>query len=152
MALSEAKLRELIAADEGQYNHRKSLFEGPPRGKRPRDRRAVRDQIAHQVAGFANADGGVVIFGVEDDQSITGHGYPLDVVDQMLAGPQTRLVPPQAGGYRVVVDGVELLVFEVESAPRAVMVQGDGFPTGSATRRRSSPRTRSTRSRITASS
>ena len=26
------------------------------------------------------------------------------------------------------VDGFELLVFEVESAPRAVMVQGDGFP------------------------
>jgi ATP-dependent DNA helicase RecG len=46
----------------------------------------------------------------------------------MLAVPQARLVPPQPPGYRMVLDGVELLVFEVESAPRAVMVQGDGFP------------------------
>jgi ATP-dependent DNA helicase RecG len=128
MALSETKLRELIAADEGQYHDRKSLFEGSPGQKRPRDRRAVRDQIAEQVAGFANADGGVVIFGVEDDHSITGHSYPADVVDQMLIVPQTRLVPPQVAGYRVALDGSELLVFEVESAPRAVMVQGDGFP------------------------
>jgi ATP-dependent DNA helicase RecG len=128
MTISETKLRELIVSDEGQYHDRKSLFEGPPGQKRPRDRRAVRDQIAEQVAGFANADGGVVIFGVEDDRTITGHGYPADVVDQMLAAPQTRLVPPLPNGYRFPLDGVELLVFEVECAPRAVMVQGDGYP------------------------
>jgi predicted HTH transcriptional regulator len=115
MALSEAKLRELIAADEGQYHDLKSLFDGPPDRKRSRDRRAVRDQIASQVAGFANADGGVVIFGVEDDHRITGHLYSPDVVDQMLLVPQTRLVPPQVGGHRVTIDGFELLVFEVES-------------------------------------
>lgn len=128
MTISETKLRELIAADEGQYHDRKSLFEGPPGKKRPRDRRAVRDQIAEQVAGFANADGGVVIFGIEDDRTISGHAYAVDVIDQMLAVPATRLVPPLVHGYRVVLDGVELLVFEVESAPRAVMVQGNGYP------------------------
>jgi ATP-dependent DNA helicase RecG len=128
MALSEHKLRELIAGDEGQYFDRKSLFEGPSGQKRPRDRRAVRDQIAEQIAGFANADGGVVVFGVEDDHSVTGHAYPSDSVDQMLLVPQTRLVPPQVAGHRVVLDGFELLVFEIESAPRAVMVDGDGFP------------------------
>jgi ATP-dependent DNA helicase RecG len=85
MPLSEAKLRELVASDEGQYHDRKSLFEGPPGGKQPRDRRTVRDQIAEQVAGFANADGGIVIFGVEDDHSITGHGYPPDVIARVLA-------------------------------------------------------------------
>ncbi|HSK00981.1 MAG TPA: ATP-binding protein [Kofleriaceae bacterium] len=128
MAITEAKLRELIAADEGQYHDRKSLFEGPPGRKHTRDRRAVRDQIAEQVAGFANADGGIIVFGVEDDRTITGHTYPVDVVDQMLAVPRARLVPPQPPGYRMVLDGFELLVFEVEPAPRAVMVQGDGFP------------------------
>jgi ATP-dependent DNA helicase RecG len=128
MTISETKLRELISSDEGQYHDRKSLLEGPPGRKRSRDRRAVRDQIAEQVAGFANADGGVVIFGVEDDLTISGHTYPADVVDQMLAVPQTRLVPPLPNGYRFRLDGVELLVFEVECAPRAVMVQGDGYP------------------------
>jgi len=83
--ISDARLRELIATDEGQYHDLKSMYEGPPGQKRVRDRRDVRDQIAEQVAGFANADGGVVIFGVEDDGSITGHGYPRDTLEQMLA-------------------------------------------------------------------
>ena len=48
--------------------------------------------------------------------------YPADVIDQMLAVPQTRWVPPQTVGYRMTLDAFELLVFEVESAVRAVMV------------------------------
>lgn len=128
MPISETKLRELIAGDEGQYFDRKSLFSGPPDQKRPRDRREVRTQIAEQVAGFANADGGVVIFGVEDDRSITGHNFPSDAVDEMLRVPQARLLPPQEAGYRVALDGREILVFDVAASLRAVMVDGNGFP------------------------
>ena len=40
--------------DEGQHFDRKFLFEGPEGTKRTRDRRAVRDQVAEYVAGFAN--------------------------------------------------------------------------------------------------
>src|SRR2546426_11778526 len=90
--ISDERLRELIATDEGQYHDLKSLFEGAPGQKRPRDRREVRDQIADQVAGFANADGGIAIFGVEDDASITGHAYPRDAVEQMLAVPSIRVI------------------------------------------------------------
>jgi len=126
--ISDERLRELIATDEGQYHDLKSLLDGPPGQKGPRDRRDVRDQIAEQVAGFANADGGLAIFGVEDDGSITGHVYPYDAVEQMLAVPSARLIPPQLPGVVRILDGHELLVFEVESAPRAVMVDGNGFP------------------------
>ncbi|MEZ4399112.1 MAG: ATP-binding protein [Kofleriaceae bacterium] len=126
--IDEAKLRTLIAEDEGQYHDRKSLLEGPPGQKRPRDRKAVRDQIAAYVAGFANAEGGVLICGVEDDGTITGHRYPADQIDTMLQVPATRLVPPQPPGRRVVLDGVELLVFEAEMAAVAVQVASDGYP------------------------
>ena len=128
MPVSDERLRALIANDEGQYHDLKSLFEGPAVQKRPRDRRDVRDQIAEQVAGFANADGGVAVFGCEDDGAITGHAYPRDVVEQMLAVPSVRLIPPQLPGVVRMLDGHELLVFEIESAPRAVMVDGNGFP------------------------
>lgn len=69
-----------------------------------------------------------MIFGVEDDASITSHAYPREAVEQMLAVPSARLIPPQLLGAVRVLDGHELLVFEVESAPRAVMVDGNGFP------------------------
>ena len=126
--ISEAKLRELIATDEGQYHERKSLLEGPPTQKKARDRRAVRDQIAEHVAGFANAEGGVLVLGVEDDGAITGHRYPADQIELMLTVPERRLVPSQASGRAVSVDGVEILVFEVEMSTVAVQVQDDGYP------------------------
>lgn len=41
--------------DEGQHFDRKSLYEGEEGAKRPRSRRAVRDQVAEYIAAFANA-------------------------------------------------------------------------------------------------
>jgi ATP-dependent DNA helicase RecG len=123
-----ADLAQLIAQPEGQYFDRKSLWHGPADQRRPRDRRQVRDQIARYVAAFANADGGTLVLGVEDDGAPSGHRYPEDVVDAFLSVPTHRLKPPQEPGRRERVQDHELLVFRVASAPQAVMVTGDGFP------------------------
>ncbi|MDX2055459.1 MAG: ATP-binding protein [Polyangiaceae bacterium] len=113
---------------EGQHFERKSLFKGEPDKKKPRDRKDVRDQIAECVAAFANAEGGVAIFGIEDDASVTGHKYPTDAVDEMLSVPSSRTQPPQANGFRIEHEGKELLVFEVAVADSPVMVTGNGYP------------------------
>ncbi|MEZ4469858.1 MAG: ATP-binding protein [bacterium] len=113
---------------EGSHFERKSLREGDPTRRQPRDRRTVRDQIARYVAGFANAEGGVLLLGVEDDGTLTGHSYPPAVVDQMLQVPVDRLHPPQSPGFRVAHGGFELLVFDVAMASTAVQVVGDGYP------------------------
>ncbi len=124
-----ASLRRLLQSEEGQYFERKSLFEGTPGKKRSRDRRAVRDQTAECVAAFANADGGTLVLGVEDDGSLTGSPYPDDGdLDTLMRVPETRLAPALRPGRIVELDGLKLIVFEVAAAPRAVMVQGDGFP------------------------
>lgn len=64
-------VKPFLNQDEGQHFDRKSLFHGPPGEKQLRDRREVRDQVARYGAGFANAEGGVLILGIEDDHSIT---------------------------------------------------------------------------------
>lgn len=128
MAITEERLRLLIGLDEGQYHDRKSMLEGPPGQKRARDRRQVREQIAEYVAGFANAEGGVLIAGVENDGTLTGHRYPADVIEVMLAVPQIQVIPPQPRGRVVTLDGFELLIFEVEMSAVAVRVEGNGFP------------------------
>lgn len=117
-----------LTQDEGQHFERKSLWEGPPGQKKPRDRRAVRDQIAEYVAAFANAEGGVLLLGIEDDRSLTGHAYPADVVKSLLQVPSSRLLPPQADGFIVTVEGQALLVFHVDASEVPVQVVGDGFP------------------------
>ena len=114
--------------EEGQHFDRKSMFEGPPGRKVSRKRRAVRDQVAEYVASFANAEGGVLILGVEDDGEVTGHDLPADAVAALINTPRERLDPPQAPGFPVVRDGRELLVFEVAVSFVPVQVVGDGFP------------------------
>ena len=114
--------------DEGQHFDRKSLFEGARGAKQLRDRRAVRDQVAEYVAAFANAEGGILILGIEDDRSLTGHRLPADALSSLLATPCARLRPAQPRGFVIAVEGHELIVFDVPAADRPVQVIGNGFP------------------------
>ena len=113
---------------EGQHFDRKSMLEGPPGAKRARDRREMRRQAAEYVAAFANADGGVLLLGVEDDGSVTGHQLPPEAVDALLAAPRTRLDPPQPPGFTVSHAGVELIVFDVPAEDVPVQMVDNGFP------------------------
>jgi len=117
-----------LTQDEGQHFDRKSLFHGPPEQKRQRDRRELRDQVAEYVAAFANAEGGVLILGIEDDREVTGHALPADALASLLAVPQARLLPAQPAGFTVRHGDHELIVFDVPSADVEVQVTGDGFP------------------------
>lgn len=126
---TDAELRELLQRDEGQFLEFKSVWDRA--GERPKllARRAVRDAIAENVAAFANADGGLLLVGVEDDGSPTGHGFPEDAVADLGAVPTRRLRPAVPCRLaRLTLDGAEILAFEVPNAPEAVMVDGDGFP------------------------
>lgn len=114
--------------DEGQHFDRKSLFHGLPDAKKPRDRKEVRDQVARWVAGFANAEGGVLILGIEDDHTLSGHQLAADALQSLLAVPQSRCVPPLPQGFVVTHDGHKLVVFDVPSTDGPVQVTGDGFP------------------------
>ena len=114
--------------DEDQHYDRKSLYEGPPGAKVSRDRRAVRDQVAEYVAAFANAEGGVLILGLEDDGSVTGHNLPPRAVKALLEVPRERLDPPLKPGLEVEHQGKRLLVYEVPVAFAPVQVVGGGFP------------------------
>jgi len=77
-------LRRLIGSEEGQYFDRKSLVDQQPPGTRPRDRAAVRAQVVEYVAAFANADGGTLVLGVENDGTVTGCPYPLEAREAIL--------------------------------------------------------------------
>ena len=70
----------------------------------------MRDQVARYVAGFANAEGGVLILGIEDDHTMTGHRLPPKALESLLAVPQSRLQPPQPPGFVGPVEGQELVV------------------------------------------
>ncbi len=128
MAELRFDITPFLDQDEGQHFDRKSLYEGEDSAKRSRNRRAVRDQVAEYVAGFANAEGGVLILGIEDDRTITGHQLPQDALNSILKTPSTRLKPAQPDGFIMNVQGCELIVFDVPASDVPVQVIGDGFP------------------------
>jgi len=119
----------LLDREEGQFLEFKSLWDQEPSASRPLERRKARDFVAECVAAFANADGGTLLLGVEDDGTLSGHGYPEEAVAGLLAVPERRLRPPvRCRTQRTVLDGVEVIVIEAPNAPEAIMVEGNGFP------------------------
>lgn len=126
---TEDSLRALIALGEGQFLELKGTWSYGTALPTPLGKRAVRDVVAEYVAAFANADGGTLVVGVEDDGTPTGHGRDADEIDTLVAVPQRRLRSPLACDHQLLdLEGHEVLVIEVPRAPRAVMVDGNGFP------------------------
>ena len=127
--LTPAELRTILSRGEGQFVEFKSAWDLGSTPRRPLRRRALRDKIADVVAAFANAGGGLLLVGVDDDGTATGHGYPERAVDDFFAVPARRLTPSVAcRTERLALDCHEILAFQVPIAPEAVMIEGDGFP------------------------
>lgn len=68
------RVQTSIALGESHFREFKSALEGPPDNRSPRPKRDISDDICRTLVGFANADGGELLVGVEDDGSITGLG------------------------------------------------------------------------------
>lgn len=127
--LSVEELQTLLTREEGQFLEFKSLWDREREHPRPLPRRRVRDWIAEYTAAFANADGGTLILGVEDDGTPSGHAYPDDAIDAFLNVPMQRLRPRvSCRTQRTTLEGQRVLVIEIPMTPTAVMVEGNGFP------------------------
>ncbi len=127
--LSEGELRALLEREEGQFLEYKSLWDLSGDIRRSLDRRKARDFVAEYVAAFANADGGTLLLGVEDDGTPTGHGYPLEAITDLLAVPERRLRPNvRCHTQRMQLGETEVLIVQVPMAPEAVMIEANGFP------------------------
>jgi ATP-dependent DNA helicase RecG len=68
----EQRIRNTIQLGESHFREFKTALEGPPATKKPRPVKAILGDIAEAIVSFANADGGELLIGVEDDGTITG--------------------------------------------------------------------------------
>ena len=127
--LTTSELRTILSRREGQFVEFKSAWDRGSTPPKPLGRRPLRDKIADAVAAFANADGGLLLVGVDDDGTPTGHGYSDQHVDQLFEVPRRRLAPAvECRTERLTLDCHEILAFDVPMAPEAVMIDGNGFP------------------------
>ncbi|RMH85124.1 MAG: hypothetical protein D6681_16295 [Calditrichaeota bacterium] len=103
---------------EGQFFERKSCYDRSRGQIKRRDVRRVARDIAETLSAMANADGGTLVLGIEDDGTPTGIDYPPDRLEVLLEAPRRLVRPPlRHHHYWVAVEGYSLLVFEVDWSP-----------------------------------
>lgn len=110
----------VLHTPEGQFLERKSCYDRSGERARRRDVRSVAKDIAETLSAMANADGGTVVVGLEDDGSPTGVDYPEDRINVLREAPRHLVHPPLRARIETPsMYGVRLLVFEVDWSPEA---------------------------------
>jgi ATP-dependent DNA helicase RecG len=124
----ESIVRTLIAGGESYYVEFKSAWSYGPEGKQPRDIKDVARDIGTELVAFANAEGGDLLVGVEDDRAITGIPWDGDKLRYLVQAPrqQVRDLDLGARAFEAMVDGHRVLLFRVQEYPSEAVVTVDG--------------------------
>ena len=102
-----------------------------PRSIKPRNLKEIGEDIAKTLVAFANADGGILLVGVEDDSKVTGLPYSEDKLDAIIKSPNTYVMQetPLPLKRSVIVEfkpGIKVAFFSVEKGSRFVHVTSQG--------------------------
>jgi ATP-dependent DNA helicase RecG len=110
-------LQQLIEQPEGQFLERKSCYDRSRGKPHLRPAKDVAKDITEVLSAFANADGGTLILGVEDDGDITGVQYPSDKED-VLRNSAKQIRPPLKPKIEMVdYQGRKLWIFQQDWIP-----------------------------------
>jgi len=124
------RIENSIQLGESHFREFKSAYEGRPDGKRPRPVTLICREIGEALVAFANADGGELIIGVEDDGSITGVLHKDDEIKQMLDAVTTHVFPqqklPLVYNRKIMLDDKVVLFFQVNKGTQEIYQLTDG--------------------------
>jgi ATP-dependent DNA helicase RecG len=134
MAASALSLEERVTMalriGESHYREFKSAYEGLPGAKKPRDLKGIKEHIARTLVAFANADGGELLIGIEDDQTISGLPFSQRQIDVLLAAPETNVMAdtplPNVRRMLVNVGNLSVLYFSVSKGTSVVHMTSNG--------------------------
>ncbi|WP_417603747.1 ATP-binding protein [Owenweeksia hongkongensis] len=87
LKLSE-RVEIAVEIGESYYREFKSGFEGEEGNKKPRDLSEIKYDIAKTLVAFANADGGELFVGLEDNHAITGLPHKESHINAILESPK----------------------------------------------------------------
>ena len=113
-----------IEIGESYYREFKSALEGPPDSKTARNIKEVCYDIAKTLVAFANADGGELFIGIEDNNIVTGLPYSDDKNSLILKAPESNVLNetplPLKRASLIDYNGKKVAYFSVEKGSRYV--------------------------------
>lgn len=130
IAVSE-RARTAIDLGESHFREFKSALEGPPEKKSKRPAKDIATNIAQTLVAFANADGGELLVGVEDNGDVSGlPGFTDKEYEILETAPQNRIhestpLPP-VRKRRINIDGRDILYFSVPKSTQFIHLTSDG--------------------------
>jgi len=126
------KERVQIALEIGEsyYREFKSGFEGPDSKKVPRDINEIKYDIAKTLVAFANADGGELFVGIEDNNTVTGLPHSKNKIEEIRNAYKDRVLKetPVPIKQSTVIDynGLIIVYFSVSKGTEFVHLTSKG--------------------------
>ncbi|HEY2990033.1 MAG TPA: ATP-binding protein [Candidatus Binatia bacterium] len=115
----------LLRQERGQFLEFLSAYEYKKTSGQKKHAEDLTRDIARLVGGMANADGGVLLVGVEPDKSVTGIPHSQDELHALIQSPQMSLRPAlNPSCRRIQLSNLLVLKFEVASSPEVHRVAG----------------------------
>ena len=127
--LIQERLKNDLTLGESHFREFKSALHGPNRNRRRRLSLVAKD-IGETLVAFANADGGTLIVGAEDDGTISGVIYSDDDIEVLRNAPGSHVhanTPlPGVRTHVVTMENKTILVFQVQKGTRYIHLTSDG--------------------------
>ena len=130
LAIQE-KVKNTITLGESHFREFKTALEGRPDNKKPRQTKKICEDIGEALVSFANAYGGEILIGVEDDGTVTGVPHNEEDIKQMLDAVKTHVYSgqelPLTTSTKLLISGHPILFFSVNKGTTQIyqLLTGD---------------------------
>ncbi len=126
----QEKVKNTITLGESHFREFKTALEGKPENKKPRLTKKICEDIGEALVSFANADGGEILIGVEDDGTITGIPHNEEDLNAMIAATKTHIYQgqdlPLNASTKLTLNGLAVLYFSVNKGTTRIYQLPDG--------------------------
>ena len=124
------RVANTIALGESHFREFKSAVEGVDNNKKPRQVKKICGDIGEALVAFANADGGELLIGVEDDGIVSGVPHTPEEIKLMMAAPKTHVHSdselPITHATKLEIEGQTVLFFSVLKGSTEIFQLPDG--------------------------
>ncbi|MEI6328428.1 MAG: ATP-binding protein [Pseudanabaena sp.] len=128
----QERIKNTISLGESHFREFKSAFDWNPKNVKPKpgNVKELCRYIGEALVAFANADGGDLLIGVEDDGEVTGVLHGEIEIKNMLAAHKTHIFAndtlPLRAAQRVELDNKIVLFFSVDKGSMEIYQLPDG--------------------------
>lgn len=124
------RAKNSISLGESHFREFKTALEGKPGEKKPRKPGAICREIGEALVAFANADGGELFIGVEDNGTITGLMHDEKDIAEMQNAIKTHILDSQNFpiqiSEKIEIEGKSILFFCVTKSTQKIYQLPDG--------------------------